>query len=116
MVRAIEPTPPAEFKQDTSMPSRTGWETAVQHRFVTKANTELRSARIEPIDGDTAAAEPISIVTELPVNVPCGEPAEIRLLSKKPEARGILVVETDHPAVPEWRTRVEFAPLGKPSS
>jgi hypothetical protein len=40
----------------------------------------------------------------------CGDQAEIRLAATEAHAHGILVIDTDHPSVPHWSTRVEFAP------
>jgi hypothetical protein len=40
----------------------------------------------------------------------CGDLAEIRLAATDAHAHGTLVIETDHPTVPHWQTRVEFSP------
>ena len=34
----------------------------------------------------------------------------IRLAATDPHAHGTLAIETDHPTVPHWQTRVEFSP------
>ena len=34
----------------------------------------------------------------------------VRVASKAPRAHGTLVIDTDDPAYPHWRTQVEFSP------
>jgi hypothetical protein len=40
----------------------------------------------------------------------CGDLVEVRVASSAPRAHGTLIIDTDHPAVPHWQTRVEFSP------
>jgi hypothetical protein len=112
-VKLIEPPLTREVTVDTSARNPKGWPGSVHYRFVTMQSTRITGARIEPVSqdpADVAAAKGISVVTVLPVDATCGTPAEIQLLSKAPRARGNLVIDTDHPAVPHWQTKVEFAP------
>lgn len=113
-IRLIEPEWTREAKQDTSQRSRTGWTTAVRYRVQTEPNVEITAARIEPVSDspeDVKAAEPLSVTTQLPVMATCGDPVEITVHSKAQRAYGNLVIETTHPTVKTWQTRVEFAPL-----
>jgi hypothetical protein len=115
-VKLIEPPLTAEASFDTSQKSPKGWPGTVSYRFVTAPNTRVNAARIEPLSQDPAdvtAAQAISITTALPLDAKCGTPAEIQLLSKTADARGNLVIETDHPTVPKWQTKVQFAPAAK---
>jgi hypothetical protein len=112
-VRLIEPPLTGEVKVDTSQKAPKGWAGSVQYRFVTAPAVRINDARIEPLSQDPAdvkAAEAIAITTSMPVEAMCGTPTDIQLLSKAQTARGTLVIETDHPAVPKWQTKVEFAP------
>src|SRR4030088_2457473 len=90
-----------------------GWVGSVQYRFVTVPSAQITAARIEPSSeapADVKAAKAISVLTPLPVVAGCGDLAEIRLAASEAHAHGTLVIETDHPAVPHWQTRVEFSP------
>jgi len=86
---------------------------SVQYRFVTVPSAQITAARIEPSSeaaADLKAAKAISVLTSLPVVAGCGDLAEIRLAASDAHAHGTLMIETDHPAVPHWQTRVEFSP------
>ncbi len=112
-VRLIEPPLTGEVTVDTTQKAPKGWTGSVQYRFVTAPAVRINAARIEPLSQDPAdvkAAEAISITTPMPVEALCGTPTEVQLLSKAQNARGTLVIDTDHPAVPKWQTKVEFAP------
>jgi len=112
-VRLIEPPLTAEVKIDTSARSHKGWSGVVHYQFITAPTTKISALRIEPLSespADRQAAEPIKVTTTTPLYVPCAMPAEITLSSSAQRARGFLVIETDDPSVPRWRTRVEFAP------
>jgi hypothetical protein len=90
-----------------------GWTGSVQYRFVTMPSVQITGARIESSSAaaaDVAAAKAISVLTSLPLVVPCGDRAEIRLASSAQRAHGILHIETDHPEIPRWQTVVDFSP------
>ena len=85
----------------------------MQYRFVTVPSAQITAARIDPSSeapADVKAAKAISVLTHFPVVAGCGDRAEIRLAAADPHAHGTLVIDTDHPAVPHWSTKVEFAP------
>ncbi|HUK02505.1 MAG TPA: hypothetical protein VLW26_09535 [Steroidobacteraceae bacterium] len=114
VVRIAEPDPPRQVTIDTSEKSRDGWPGVVHYRFVTEPRTAIRGASIEPLSGsaeDARAAAAISLTTPLPASAPCGMPLDIALHSKQAIARANLVIETDHPGIPRWRTEVDFKPL-----
>ena len=90
-----------------------GWVGSVQYRFVTVPSAQITAARVEPSSeaaADVKAAKAISVLTPLPVVAGCGDLAEIRLAATDAHAHGTLVIDTDHPTVPHWQTRVEFSP------
>ena len=90
-----------------------GWVGAVQYRFVTVPSAQITSARIDPSSespDDVKSAKSISILTPMPVVAGCGDRAEVRLAATDVHAHGTLTIDTDHPSVPHWQTRVEFAP------
>jgi hypothetical protein len=112
-VRLLEPPLIKDVKIDTSAKSRKGWDGVVQYVFVTELNTQISSLRIEPLSNqpqDVEAAAPISVVTAAPVSATCDMPVDITLASKSQRARGYLVIDTNNPSVPQWRTEVDFAP------
>jgi hypothetical protein len=114
-VKLIEPplTRAASFEADGKAPPKGGWQGAVQYRFVTMPSVRITAAHVEPSTAepaDAAAARAISVVTDLPVVAGCGDLTEIRLASTSAKAHGTLVIDTDHPAVPHWQTKVEFVP------
>ena len=83
------------------------------YRIATASNTRITAAHIEPLSQDpaeVAAAKPISVVGSFPVDVPCGTPTEVRVASTAQRAHGNLVIDTDHPAVAHWQTKIEFLP------
>lgn len=90
-----------------------GWVGSVQYRFVTVPSAQITAAHIDPSSvgpADVKAAKAISVQTPFPVVAGCGDRAEIRLAATDPHAHGTLVIDTDHPSVPHWSTKVEFAP------
>jgi hypothetical protein len=112
-VRLLEPPLVKEVKVDTSARSRKGWEGVVEYAFLTEPNTQISSLRIEPLSNqpqDVEAAAPISVITPAPVSATCGMPVDITLASKSQHARGYLVIDTNNPSMPHWRTEVDFAP------
>jgi hypothetical protein len=114
MIKLNEPPlkPSASFSSSGKEP-KGGWQGSVTVRFQTQPTVRLTDAHIEPTStdrADEAAAKPISVVTKFPVVVNCGENGEVQLASKEPHAHGVLVIDTDHPALPHIRTKVEFAP------
>jgi hypothetical protein len=113
-IRLIEPPLAREASFDTSgAPPRGGWQGGVQYRFVTVPSVRISAAHLEPASAapaDVAAAAGIALLTTLPLVAGCGQPVEVRLASAAPRAHGVLVIETDHPAVRRWETKVEFSP------
>ena len=102
----------ASFDSAGKMP-KGGWTGAVQYRFVTVPSVQITGAHIDPsgeAPADVKAAKAVSLLTHFPVVVGCGDLAEIRLAATETQAHGILVIDTDHPSVPHWSTKVEFAP------
>ena len=90
-----------------------GWVGSVQYRFVTVPSAQITAARVEPSSeapADLKSAKAISVLTPLPVVAGCGDRAEIRLATTDAHAHGTLVIDTDHPTVSHWQTRVEFSP------
>jgi hypothetical protein len=114
-VKLTEPplTGQAGFDTSGKPPNREGWPGTVQYRFSTMPFVQITAATIQPSSSDAAdvaAATGISVATPLPVQAACGQPAEIRLLSKEQRAHGTLVIDTDDPGVRHWQTHVEFSP------
>jgi hypothetical protein len=112
-IRLIEPPLTREFSVDTAVKNPKGWEGAVPYRFVTLPTTQITGAHIEPLSqsaADVAAAKALTVVGDFPIAATCGTPTPVRVLSKAQRATGNLVIDTDHPTVPHWTTRVEFAP------
>jgi hypothetical protein len=114
MIKLNEPPqkPSASFDSAGKEP-KGGWQGNVPVRFMTVPDVRITDAHIEPTTterADAAAAKPISVVSKFPVVVTCGETGEVQLASTAPRAHGILVMDTDHPALPHIRTNVEFSP------
>jgi hypothetical protein len=114
-VRLTEPPLTAQAGFDTAgkPPDSKGWPGTVQYRFATVPLAQITAATIQPSSADAAdvaAARGISVATSLPLQAGCGQPAEIRLLSKQQRAHGTLVIDTNDPGVSHWRTQVEFSP------
>jgi hypothetical protein len=102
----------ASFDSAGKMP-KGGWLGSVQYRFVTVPSAQITAAHIVPsgeAPADVKASKAISVLTPFPVVAGCGDLAEVRLAATDPHAHGILVIDTDHPAVSHWSTKVEFAP------
>lgn len=117
--RQIDLTPPPLTRQasiDTSgKPDKKthSWQGGVQYDIVTAADAHITGARVEPVSqdkADVAAAKPISVVSNFPIDAACGNPTAVQLASKKAQAHANLVIDTDLPGVPHWTTRVDFAP------
>lgn len=113
-IRLLEPplTRAATFDTTGKAP-KGGWQGGVQYRFVTMPSVRINAAHIEPATtapADAAAAKPVHVLTPMPLVASCGENAEVRLATSAPRAHGILVIDTDHPDVHQWSTKVEFAP------
>lgn len=114
-VKLTEPplTRQASFDTAGKPPDKRGWPGTVQYRFATVPVAQITAATIRPSGSgaaDAAAARGISVATPLPVQAVCGQPAEIRLLSKEQRAHGTLVIDTDDAGALHWQTRVEFSP------
>lgn len=89
------------------------WQGAVQFDVVTDDNAHITSAQIEPVSqdkADVAAAKAISIVSGFPLDASCGVPTAVQLASKERRAQANLVIGTDIPGMPQWTTKVTFAP------
>lgn len=113
-IKLLEPslTYSASFDSAGKAP-KGGWVGSVQYRFVTVPSAQITAARVEPSSeaaADVKAAKAISVLTPLPVVAGCGDLAEVRLAATDAHAHGTLVIDTDHPTVPHWQTRVEFSP------
>jgi hypothetical protein len=103
----------ASFDASGKSPPKGGWTGTVQYRFVTVPSAQITSARIDPSSdapADVKAAKAISILTPMPVVAGCGDLAAIHVAATDAHAHGTLTIDTDHPSVPHWQTRVEFAP------
>jgi hypothetical protein len=114
-VRITEPALTGDAKFDTRQKSRKGWSGNVQYTFVTRQNTQITGASIQPLGtqpDDVRQASDITVVTETPVSASCNKPVDIELHSKAQKAGAWLVIDTDNPSIPHWRTKVEFAPAG----
>jgi len=113
-VKLDQPPLTKEASFDTSMKQpKGGWTGVVQYRFVTVPSAQISYAHIEPwssAPADVTAARAISVATQLPTVVGCGDLGEIRLSSSQQRAHGTLIIDTDDSAVPHWATRVEFSP------
>ncbi|HEY4750671.1 MAG TPA: hypothetical protein VIH60_09805 [Steroidobacteraceae bacterium] len=114
-IKLIEPplTKQASFDAPGKKAPKEGWQGAVQYRFVTMPSVRITAAHVEPSTAepaDVAAAHAISVVTPLPLVAGCGDLAEVRVATSAPRAHGTLVIDTDHPSVPHWQTKIEFVP------
>ncbi len=89
------------------------WQGSVQYDIVTDANAHITGAHLEPVSqdkADVAAAKAISIVSGFPLDASCGIPTAVQLASRERRAQANLVIDTDVPGMPEWTTKVVFAP------
>lgn len=113
-VKLVEPPLTKQASFDASgKPPKDGWHGSVQYRFVTQPSVRITAAHVEPSTAepaDAAAAQAISVVSNFPVVAGCGDLVDVELATKNPRAHGTLVIDTDHPGVPHWQTKVEFAP------
>lgn len=113
-IRLSEPAPVREARFDSTGPApKGGWQGAIHYRFVTVPAVEITAAHIEPLGSspeDIAAARSISVLTALPFAARCGDLVDVRLASATPHGRGTLVIDTDDPALRQWKTQVEFSP------
>jgi hypothetical protein len=112
---AAAPAPPVGKKgaKGKAAAKQAVWEGSVPYRVATTPTAHITAAHIEPVSqdaADVAAAKPIRVVSELPLEVPCGAPTELRVSSTAQRAHGNLVIDTDLPEFPHWQTKVEFAP------
>ena len=117
--RQVELTPPPLKHQvtiDTSgSPDKKThlWQGEVKYDIVTVASAHITGAQIEPVSqdkADVAAAKAISIMSGFPLDASCGIPTAVELASKDRLAHANLVIDTDVPGIPQWTTRVNFAP------
>lgn len=123
MIKLTEPPQPREASIDTSgkkskleIPGRKPeevWDGGVQYRFVTRPSVQITAAHVEPSSAepaDVSAAKAISVVSNFPLVLPCGDRTEVRLASSQQRAHGTLMIDTDDPDVPHWQTVVDFSP------
>lgn len=113
-VRLVEPplTSRANFTVAGQQP-RGGWPGGVQYRFITQPSVRITAAHIEPDSTaaqDVDAAAPLAVTSTFPVVAGCADLVEVRVASTAAHARGVLIIDTDYPAVPHWQTHVEFSP------
>jgi len=113
-VRLIEPplTRRATFTAAGQQPSG-GWQGGVQYSFITQPSVRITAAHIEADSAaaqDIAAAAPLAVTSTFPVVAGCADLVEVRVASTAAHARGVLIIDTDYPAVPHWQTHVEFSP------
>jgi hypothetical protein len=115
LIKLTEPPLAFSASFDSSGPEpKGGWVGSVQYRFVTVPSAQITAARIEPSSdapADVKSAKAISVLTPMPVVAGCGDRAEVRLATSDAHAHGTLTIDTDHPTVPHWQTRVQFAPV-----
>ncbi len=115
-IKLIEATPTKEATIDTSgssKPPKGGWQGAVKYRFATEQNTQITGVRVDPVStdpADVAAAKNISVITPMPLDIPCGAPTELQIASTSQKAQANLVIDSNHPSFPHWTTKVVFAP------
>ena len=112
-VELIEPEPPRQVLIDTSAESRTGWSGVAHYQFITAPMTTVRALRIEPLSaarGDVRSAAALRVITPTPLMAGCGSPVDVSLHSAERRAGGYLVLETDNPGLPHWRTEIRFSP------
>lgn len=117
--RDIELTAPPLTEQQTidtsGKPDKKtrSWQGPVQYSIVTAPQAHITGAHLEPVSADkadVAAAKPISVVSQFPIDATCGSPASVVLASKAARAHANLVIDTDLPGFAHWKTRVDFAP------
>jgi hypothetical protein len=112
-VHLAEPPLTQDALIDTSAKGAKDWSGVVHYQFVTADNTEIKSGHIEPFSQDPAdvqAAAAISVTSAMPLTAPCATPVDVAVSSKAQTAHGYLVIETNSPSAPTWRTKLEFAP------
>jgi hypothetical protein len=118
--REIELTPPPPGQPQASIDTsgkpdkktRT-WQGGPQFDFVTAPDVHITGAHLEPVSqdkADVAAAKPISVVSNFPIDAACGTPTAVQLASKAQRAHANLIIDTDLAGVPHWTVRVDFAP------
>lgn len=115
-VQLVAPPLTRQATIDTSAsPDRAthAWQGSVQYDIVTAADAHITGARIEPVSqgkADVEAAKAIRVVSAFPLEASCGIPTAVQLASKARRAHANLVIDTDAPGFPQWKTRVDFAP------
>lgn len=118
----VELTPPPltqEATIDTSgAPKKGVWQGNVKYKFATASNTQITSAKIEPLGktpADALSAKQIRIVSAFPINAECDKSTAITLASRVRQAQAKLVIDTSLPGkMSKWTTKVTFQP--KPSA
>jgi hypothetical protein len=99
---------------DTSgKPTKGHWQGSVPYTFATAPSVQITGAKLEPTSqnrADVESAKAISIVSTLPITATCDQPAPVMLESRARQAHANLVIETSEPGMPQFTTRVEFAP------
>jgi hypothetical protein len=103
----------ASFDASGKTPPKGGWVGSVQYRFVTVPSAQITAAHVEPSSespADVKSARAITVLSRLPIVAGCGDLAEVRVATTDPHAHGTLLIDTDHPTVPHWQTKIAFAP------
>jgi hypothetical protein len=99
---------------DTSgKPTKGHWQGSVPYTFATAPSVQITGATLEPTSqnpADVESAKAISIVSTFPMTATCDQPAPVVLESRARQAHANLVIETSEPGMPQFTTRVEFAP------
>lgn len=117
--REIQLTPPPLTQQaaiDTSgTPDKKtrSWQGAVQYNIFTAPEAHITAVQVQPVSqdkGDIKAAQGVSVVSTLPIDVTCGTPAAVTLATKEQTAHVNLVITTDLPGASQATTRVDFTP------
>jgi hypothetical protein len=118
--RVIELTPPPPGQPQVSIDTSgkpdkktRAWQGGPQFDFVTAQDVHITGAHLEPVSqdkADVAAAKPISVVSNFPIDAACGTPTTVELASKAQRAHANLIIDTDLAGVPHATTRVDFAP------
>ncbi len=99
---------------DTSgAPVRGGWQGEVNYEFSTAENTNITSAKIEPIGKtpqDQLWARAIHVVSSFPIAASCDTPTAVTLSSGLRVAKAKLVISVQSKTIPTWTTKVNFRP------
>ncbi len=110
---APPPGQPSATIDTSGKPTKGHWQGSVPYTFVTAQSVQITGAKLEPTSQDRAdveSAKAISIVSTFPMTATCDQPAPVVLESRARQAHANLVIDTSQPGIPQFTTRVEFAP------